>query len=395
MSSLPKLQHTPHRRQQPPTALVHAVTVVVPTRNERDNIGPLVDRLSIALAGRRALVLFVDDSDDDTPEQVLRTAAASQIDVRLIHRAPAERRDGLGGAVLAGFRAARSEWLVVMDGDLQHPPEVVPDLIETARRANAQLVVASRHAVGGSHGGLAGVWRVAVSRASILLSKSLFPRALSGVSDPMSGFFAVRRDAVDLERMQPRGFKVLLELLARHGDLVRVEVPFEFATRLNGVSKASVSEGVLFARRLLALRLSSARGGGRPGTVGRALGFAAVGMTGLLVNVAVMWLLADPAMLGINYLVAAVLTTQVSSTWNYLLVDGLVYPGPKRHTKLSRYLAFLGLSNLVLVLRIPLLALLVSTLGVHYLAATVLTLLLGYAVRFGSHERLTLREEPS
>jgi putative flippase GtrA len=185
-------------------------------------------------------------------------------------------------------------------------------------------------------------------------------------------------------------------MLAREDGVTKAEIPFTFAERLAGDSKASVREGLVFLRQLARLRasetLSRAFGSGR---LQRGVGFAAVGVTGLFVNMAFMWLLADPTTLHLNYLLAAVLTTQLSSSWNFVLVDSLVYRGPKRLTKLSRYLGFMMMSNTVLLLRIPFLALLVSVLGVHYLIANVLTLFLGYLVRFRSQERLTLSEETS
>ncbi len=379
-----------------PRPVRHAITVVVPTRNEEGNIAPLVRRLGAALAGEAARVLFVDDSDDGTSLEVVRVAAGTDLTVDLLHRERDERQGGLGGAVLEGLRASRSPWAVVMDGDLQHPPELVPQLVAAGMRAHAEVVVASRKVPGGSSEGLATVGRALVSSSSTVLSKLVFPRNLRGISDPMSGFFALRLDAVDLDILRPRGFKILLELLARHGQLTKAEVAFTFGERLSGDSKASVREGLLFVKQLVRLWGSQtvARGLGS-GVLQRGAGFATVGLTGLLVNMIVLWALADPSMLRLNYLMAAVMTTQISSSWNFVLVDNLVYRGTKRLTRLSRYLGFMVMSNTVLLLRIPLLALLVSVLGVHYLAANVLTLLLGYLVRFRSQERLTLTEDLS
>jgi dolichol-phosphate mannosyltransferase len=374
----------------------YAVTVVVPTRNEEGNVAPLVERLDAALAGHHGRILFVDDSDDDTPLEVMRMSTLSDTPVDLLHRPPDERHGGLGGAVLEGLRATTSAWAVVMDGDLQHPPELVTDLVATGMSQHAEVVVATRRADGGSSQGLANFGRSMVSSSSTVLSKLVFPRNLRGISDPMSGFFAVRVDAFDLDAMRPQGFKILLEMLAREDQVTKAEIPFTFAERNAGDSKASVKEGFLFLRQLVSLRLSAtlskAFGSGR---LQRGVGFAGIGVTGLLVNMAVMWLLADPTTLHMNYLIAAVLTTQLSSSWNFGLVDSLVYRGPKRLTKLSRYLGFMMMSNTVLLLRIPVLALLVSLLSVHYLIANVLTLFLGYLVRFRSQERLTLLEETS
>lgn len=379
------------------------VTVIVPTRNESGNVEPLVRRLSDALHGHVACILFVDDSDDDTPDRVEAVAKVSEDDsltIRLHHRRSHERTGGLGGAVLAGLRQTTSPWAVVMDGDLQHPPELVPRLVEAGVQEDVDVVVASRHVPGGSTEGLSNGVRVLVSDLSTRMSKVAFPRRLGGVSDPMSGFFAVRPAAFDLDVMRPAGFKILLEMLARTPGLRKSEVPFVFGERISGDSKASVREGVRFVRQLAQLSMSRMAGRSRAATIGRGVAFAAVGATGLVVNLLATWLLAgllgfpdEEPMPQIGYLVAAALATQVSSTWNFLLTDQFVYRGPKRYTRLVRWVGFMGMSNVVLLLRIPLLWLLVEVLDRDLLTATALTLILGFLVRFKSQERLTLTEE--
>lgn len=368
------------------------IAVIVPTRNEQGNVAPLLQRLTAAFEGHRVTVVFVDDSDDQTPTVVRQEAGRSALDVRLLHREPGARTGGLGGAVLAGLRSVETEWAVVMDGDLQHPPELVPELVRAGEAAEADVVVASRHVSGGSTEGLSSGLRVLVSDGSTALSKLFFPRRLRGVSDPMSGFFALRPRSFDLDRMRPPGFKILLEMLARTPGLTVTELGFVFGERLSGESKASVREGLRFIRQLGTLslsRLSLSRGH----WFGRSIGFAAVGVTGLFVNMLATWLLADPATLAVNYVFAAIVATQISSTWNFFLIDRLVYPGPKRLTAKHRWAGFLGMSNLVLLARIPVLALLVAVLGVHYLVATGATLLAGFLVRFRSQERLTITEK--
>lgn len=126
-----------------------AVSVIVPTYNEGPNVAPLVARLSVL--PHIAEIIFVDDSTDDTPAEIERIAAEADVHVQLLHRE--EATGGLGGAVLCGFDAATSDVCIVMDGDLQHPPEVIPQLIGRYDQGETDVVVASRYAGEGSAAG--------------------------------------------------------------------------------------------------------------------------------------------------------------------------------------------------------------------------------------------------
>jgi dolichol-phosphate mannosyltransferase len=232
---------------------VPQLTILVPTRNEADNVEPLLRRLSGAV-GPGTVVLFVDDSDDDTPH-VIRAAQErgfGSLAIRLLHRSGEQRTGGLGGAVLAGLERSQTQWVCVMDGDLQHPPEVVPQLLNAATSAEADLVVASRYIEGGRNQGLGAV-RTAVSWGSTVLAKVMFPHRLRGIHDPMSGFFLFRRDAIT-QPMTPRGFKILLEMAVRHPDLIRCEVPFVFVERMLGTSKGTIREGFRYLQLLAKIR---------------------------------------------------------------------------------------------------------------------------------------------
>lgn len=292
------------------------VTVVVPTYNEGPNVAELVRRIASAFdrdgdAGGATPggvdVLFVDDSTDGTPDEIARVAEAAPLPVRMIHR---ERPDGgLAGAVVAGLRAATGELAVVMDGDLQHPPETVPVLVERAREARADVVVASRYLGRGDAGGLDGRYRRLVSTASGLLARSMFPVKLRDVSDPMTGFFAVRPAAVDLDALRPRGFKILLEILARQR-LAVVEVPFVFGERFAGRSKASVANGLRYLRQLTSLRF------------GRMSPFAVIGAVGSVLNLAILAVLQGT---GVHYLPAVIVANAVTIVTNFLLQERFVF----------------------------------------------------------------------
>jgi putative flippase GtrA len=216
---------------------------------------------------------------------------------------------------------------------------------------------------------------------------AVFPRRLRGVTDPMTGFFAVRRAAVDLDSLNPIGFKILLEILVRTPGLRIREVPFSFATRHDGESKANAVEGLRFLRQIGRLEWSRIAAHPHGRRAGRVIAFGLVGLSGILVNTLLLWALASPEGLGLNYLLAAVLATQGSTTWNFLLTDLLVFRSQRRGHVARRFIHFALLNNIVLLARLPVMALLVERLGVNYLMANVFTLALAFALRFFVSDR--------
>jgi dolichol-phosphate mannosyltransferase len=206
----------------------------------------------------------------------------------------------------------------------------------------------------------------------------------------MTGFFAVRLARLDLEAFRPQGFKILLELLVRADRPKVVELPFHFAERYAGESKASLAEGARFLRLVTTLRV--AKTCGSPllrARLGRAAAFGLVGASGVLVNSLLLWLLVSGVEL--HYVAAAVLATGGASAWNFLWTERWVFAGPKPMTGPRRFLRFTLLNNLAMLVSIPVMVLSVSGLGVHYVAANVLTTGLVFVARFLPSERLVYR----
>jgi dolichol-phosphate mannosyltransferase len=202
------------------------LSVVVPTYNEAGSVTGLAERLLAALAGREWELVIVDDGSPDGTADVA-AALAPRIPVNVVRRGG---KAGLASAVVAGFAAARGDILVVMDADLSHPPETVPALADAIDRG-ADLAVGSRYVAGG------GVmdWplkRRFVSRAACLMGNVLVP-----VRDATSGFFALRRSVVDGVKLNPIGFKIGFEVIARGRYKRVVEVPYTFRDRELGASK--------------------------------------------------------------------------------------------------------------------------------------------------------------
>lgn len=355
------------------------LTVVVPTFNEAPNVAELVRRLAIAVDGLDAEVLFVDDSIDETPQKILEVAASSAVPVRLIHRS--EPVGGLSGAVREGLAASRATWCVVMDGDLQHPPDLVPVLLRTATSQEVDVVVASRYASDGSSQGLSNLTRRAVSSVSTLLTRAMFPVRLADCTDPMTGFFIVRRERVDLDRLRPRGFKILLEILARHR-LTVAEIPFVFGQRLAGESKASLTQGARFLAQLAALRF------------GRMSRFAIIGGFGALVNIALVAALTGG---GIGYLPAAVAAAELTIVMNFFLQEQFVFRDLRHEGRApwQRFITSFGFNNIETALRLPVLALLVSSVHFAAVTATAMTLMVAFLARFIFHARVVYRPQQS
>ena len=283
------------------------LSVVVPTRDEETNVGPLLGRLTSALADIDHEILFVDDSDDATPT-LISTAAAGDPRVDLVHREGAERAGGLSTAVVSGIHRTRGEFVCVMDADLQHPPEDIPGMLAAARDG-ADVVVASRYTRGGTRRGLDGFGRHLVSRAAGTMARALFSEARAS-TDPLSGFFVCRRRVIDGIEFRPVGFKILLELLVCVPGLRVRDVPLDFAARSRGTSKASARQGVLFLGHIRSL-VFDVQGSARPWK------FGLVGLSGVAILLPLIAMLTGAA--HVPALAAFVLAYPPSLVWNTVL----------------------------------------------------------------------------
>lgn len=351
------------------------LSIVIPTRNEAGNVAELVRRIegAVRLDPRLSLdgveAIFVDDSTDDTPGAVRLAARTAALRVSCVHRE--EPAGGLGGAVLLGARLARSDRCLVMDGDLQHPPEMIGKLFARLEAGDGDVIVASRYTGDGTAGGLASSARRAVSNASTLLVKAMFPGRLHGCSDPMTGFFAFDRRRIDLDGLRPQGFKILLEMLARQ-ELAVAEVPFDFGERRAGASKASLRQGWHFLRQLVQLRF------------GRMSGFALVGAAGAVVNIALVWLLTG---LGLGTLAATTVAAEATIVGNFLVQDRFVFGDIRGQARgfRERFARSFLFNNAEAVIRIGLVLLLVDRGWMGAATATALLLAIAFVIRYAFH----------
>jgi dolichol-phosphate mannosyltransferase len=220
------------------------ISLIIPTLNEAENLPILIPRIAAALAGRSYEILIVDDNSRDNTANVCADLARTY-PLRLITRTTP--KDGLSGAVLRGMAEATGAKLVVMDADLQHPPEKLPELLAPLESGDADFVLGSRYVPGGSTSGKWTFLRMINSRTATLLA-----RPFAGhTHDPMSGFFALRRQSYEhAQRLTPLGYKIGLELMCKCRAKNVREIPIHFAPRTHGQSKLNFKEQVRYAEHL-------------------------------------------------------------------------------------------------------------------------------------------------
>ena len=333
------------------------ISLIVPTYNERQNVAALVERAAnaLTLTGQPFELIIVDDSSPDGTAEEVRRLAAGRAWLKLIVR---EGERDLSTAVMAGWREARGEILGCMDGDLQQPPELLPRLFERLESTGADIVVASRNVRGGGVSNWE-LYRRFISWTATLMAAFILPGTLGEVRDPMSGYFLVRRSVIEGAALNPVGYKILLEVLAR-GDYRRVEeVPFIFEERALGESKLGGGIMLKYLAHLVRISVETRE-------AVRIVKYAAVGLTGAVANfVALGWLinlrhwrLSEAALGGVAYAIFN------NFAWN----EVITFPearavDPSVQALLRRFLTFLGFSAAGAVLNVALIDVLVGGLG--------------------------------
>jgi dolichol-phosphate mannosyltransferase len=301
-------------RSCPPEQVVitEKISIIVPSYNERDNVRPLLTRIAAALAGYDYEVIIVDDNSKDGTIDIVNSLTG-EFPVRLLVRT---QQRGLSTAVIHGLRHASGSIIGVMDADLQHPPEKLPDLVK-AIESGADMAFGSRYVPGGGVPQWSALRRV-ISRGASLIAHLLLPAARR-VKDPMSGFFMFRRDRVDPDALKPIGYKIALEILLLGRFENVVEVPFIFEDRSAGASKLKASTQIEYLRHILSLMV-------RTGEMGFFVKFIGVGLIGTGVNLGVYTLLSRlTGLSGSLDWVAVLIGIEVSIITNFILNDTVTF----------------------------------------------------------------------
>jgi dolichol-phosphate mannosyltransferase len=304
-----------------------ALSLVIPTYNEGKNIEPLIARLGVlldeALPGDYELIVV----DDDSPDLTWKTALALTTTYPQLRVMRRQGERGLSSAVIRGWQVAQGQILAVIDADLQHPPEVLLELL-AALAQGADLAVASRHVSGGGVSEWSLVRRM-LSRGAQTVGLLLLPQVVGRVSDPMSGYFMVRRGAIAGPLLNPKGYKILLEVLGRGAIATIAEVGYVFQERQEGASKVTWRQYIDYIHHLLRLRL-----GGRLSQMHRRLSlqrfplqkfwrFGLVGLSGVLVDMAILYLLHST--LGLPLTRSKIVAAEVAIINNFFWNDAWTF----------------------------------------------------------------------
>lgn len=330
------------------------LSIVIPTYNEAENIPLLIDRIS--KLNLDAEIVIVDDNSPDGTADVVKELS-KKYNVKLLKR---EGKQGLSSAVLDGIKIASNDIIAVMDADLQHPPEILPIMYEKIK--NHDLVVASRYIEGGRS--KLGFVRNIISKGATFLAHLMLPQTRK-VKDPMSGYFMLRKSCLN-SNLNPVGYKILLEILTKGDYNSVVEVPYVFEPRLHGESKLGFGEILNYIKLLLKL------------SEYRPLKFAVVGVSGIGVNMGVLYILVA---IGFLLSLAGLIAIESSIISNFILNDMWTFRDRKAGSFIKRCLKYHGAValgggvNLVTLLSL-------TSFGLNYMIANLIGIGLGFIANY-------------
>lgn len=344
-------------------------SLIIPTYNECQNIKKIVEKLSQLLDGSMAGDYEMIVVDDDSPDRTWEVALSLKPDYPQLRVMRREHERGLSTAVIRGWQAARGEVLGVIDADLQHPPETLLNLLAEIKRG-ADLATASRHVAEGGVSDWSMIRRF-LSRGAQTLGLVILPGVVGRVSDPMSGYFMVRRSCIAGKTLNPAGYKILIEVLGR-GDIRWIgEVGYVFQERQEGESKVTWKQYIEYLRHLLRLRFAR-------WPMGKFVRFGLVGFSGVFVNMAALYVLRNFCNLELtrSLILAAELAIISNFLWNDVWTFGEISKRQRGlRQRLKRLLKFNTICLMGLILNVLLVNVMFNIFGMNEYLANLIAIL--------------------
>lgn len=286
-----------------------SISIVLPTYNERKNIKKIIPEI-IKICEKNFDFFEIIVVDDNSPDKTYEEARKIKDNRIKVFVRKGER--GLASAIKFGIENAKYKYVCIMDADFQHPPKFIPILYNKLIENDADIVIASRFLRESKIYGFK--IRKFFSKTAIYFISSFFPN-LKNISDPLSGFFILNKEKIDLKNIRCIGFKFLFELLSKQ-QLKVIEVPFEFEKRRYGKSKMNLKEVINFIKLIFILLIDTKE-------YKRLLKFSLVGTSGIFINEFFLFLLTE--YFNMFYVFSSIASFEISILWNFLLSEFLVF----------------------------------------------------------------------
>lgn len=335
------------------------VSIIIPTYNEAQNLPILIPGIFEIMHQNRlkAEVIVIDDDSPDRTWEVAQNLSPS-FDVKVVRRL---NEKGLSTAVLEGFNRAKADILTVMDGDLSHPPEKIPEMVKLIQSDIADMVIGSRYVEGGELMDWSHI-RKFISKCAIYMAK-----IVCDLRDPMSGFFSFKKQILNGVKLNPKGFKIGLEIIIK-GNLKNItEIPITFTDRKFGESK--LNQKVIFDYVFHLLALFSHK---NPGPL-EFFKFCLVGISGVFVNLFFYALMIYS--FKISYLIAATISFCIAVSSNYYLNLNWTFRKNAVSPRGESYIKFVIISLVGYILNISVLYILVEKCGFHELISQLIAII--------------------
>jgi len=352
----------------------YELTVIIPTFNEEVNIARIIEAVNSTLSSNKICgeILIVDDESRDKTIKIVQKLMLKYNNLKIIVR---HADHGLSQSVVEGFRQANSNTFLVIDADFSHPPVLIPRFYEEIKKG-ADVVIGSRY----THGGGIKQWplkRRILSLGATGLGRILFP----GVTDPVSGFFALKKKVVSGAQLYPRGYKILMEVLGKGKWKSAIEIPFTFTDRQNGESKLTSCIITDYIKQILSIaKYSLVFRNNQVWNEWKKMGeFGFVGLSGVLVNIGSLYLFTE--YVGLYYIISSIVAIEISIVSNFLLNDCWTFKlkdksDTYRQNRFQRFFSFQCISIVGLIINIGILYFLTDFFGIYYLVSNLIGIII-------------------
>jgi dolichol-phosphate mannosyltransferase len=353
------------------------LSLVVPTYNERENISILAHKIQeeFKLNKIHGEIIFVDDNSPDGTGGILEDLRKKTKNIKVVHRSG---KLGLSSAVLDGWKISSGKILGVMDADLSHPVEKIHELFFPIKKDEADFTIGSRYIKGGKILG----WDF--KRKLMSKTATLFARPFTNVKDPMTGFFMIKKDCADFDKLNSKGFKILLELILKADYKKIKEIPITFINRVKGKSKAGSSEIFYYLKNLFGYKNYIRK------EIKEFFKFGIVGTIGAVINLGTLYALTE--FLGIYYIISAIFAFIIAVTSNYFLNKTWTFKEKVADRTLRKYVQFFSVSVFALGVNLIILYSLTEFVGIWYMLSELIAKVIVFFVNFFGNKLWTFRK---